>query len=111
MNGGNDFLEYILEQLESLGDIEVKKMFGAFLLKVEGEQLGIVIDDIFYLKVVDKEIQERYREEGSVQFEYKKKTRKEPVVIKNWWSVPERALEDRDYLLELTDEVLNQKSK
>ena len=101
-----EYTSYILDLLSPLGDIQVKKMFSGALLSVEGKQLGIIIDDTLYFKVINSEVQKRYASEGSEQFSYTRKDTKDPVVIKNWWSVPEDSLENSEELVALAREVL-----
>lgn len=81
-------------------------MFGGVLLKVQNKQLGIIIEDQLYFKVTNSEVQKRYESEGSKQFSYTRKDKKDPVVIKNWWSVPEDAMEGGSQLVDLAEEVL-----
>jgi len=106
MSTSKEFTEYILDLLSPLGDIEVKRMFGGALLKVGNKQLGIIIDDSLYFKVINSEVQKRYESEGAKQFSYTRKDKKDPVVIKNWWSVPDDVLENREELVVLAEEVL-----
>jgi len=106
MSTTEEFINYILDLLSSIGNIEVKRMFGGVLLKVQNKQLGIVIEDQLYFKVINSEVQKRYESEGSKQFSYTRKDKKDPVVIKNWWSVPEDTLENREELVALAEEVL-----
>ena len=81
-------------------------MFGGALLKVQNKQLGIIIEDQLYFKVTNSEVQKRYESEGSKQFSYTRKDKKDPVVIKNWWSVPEDVIESGSQLVDLAEEVL-----
>jgi len=106
MPATSEYTSYILDLLSPLGNIEVKRMFGGALLKVENKQLGIIIEDTLYFKVLNSEVQKRYASEGSGQFSYIRKDKKDPVVIKNWWSVPEDSLENSEELVTLAREVL-----
>tara|TARA_B100000508_G_scaffold60333_1_gene47200 strand:- start:236818 stop:237150 length:333 start_codon:yes stop_codon:yes gene_type:complete len=106
MSTSKEFTNYILDLLSPLGNIEVKRMFGGVLLKVQNKQLGIIIEDQLYFKVTNSEVQKRYESEGSKQFSYTRKDKKDPVVIKNWWSVPEDAMEGGSQLVDLAEEVL-----
>lgn len=115
MKTSEELVDYILDLLSPIGNIQTRRMFSGVLLKVEEKQLGILISDILYFKITDQELQERYREEGSVQFSYtrkdlstKLKAGKKEVIIKNWWSVPDRAMDDGDELVRLAEEVLEQ---
>ena len=70
MSVSDEFSTYILELLEPLGSIQTTRMFGGVLLKVNGKQLGILIEETVYFKVTDRVLQKRYTEEGSKQFTY-----------------------------------------
>lgn len=103
-----EFTEYVLDQLAPVGVIQTSKMFGGVLLKVNNRQLGVIIMDTLYLKVKEPELQERFKDMDSEQFEYTRKDKDGPVVIKNWWSVPEELLENREEIVALAYEVLLQ---
>jgi len=83
-------------------------MFGGVLLKVRNKQLGVIIDDTLYLKVKEPELQKRFQDMDSQQYKYLRKGEAEPVVIKNWWSVPEESLEDTQEIVALAYDVLLQ---
>jgi DNA transformation protein len=108
MQTSDDFVEYILESLSSLGKISASRMFGGVLLKVEGRQLGIIFKDVLYFKVTDKILQEKFKAEGSEQFVYTKKTDPKPIIIKNWWSAPDRIMDDNTLMVEFAKFVLEQ---
>jgi DNA transformation protein len=48
-----DFLDYVLEQLESLGGVAHRRMFGAVGLYRHELFFGVVDDDLLYLKTDD----------------------------------------------------------
>jgi len=108
MSTSSEFTDYVLDQLSALGTIHTSKMFGGVLLKVDNKQLGVILEDILYFKVKESELQEKYKNMDSLQFEYARKDKEEPVVIQNWWSIPEEILEDRRELVALAYEVLLQ---
>ncbi|MBL4644512.1 MAG: TfoX/Sxy family protein [Candidatus Pacebacteria bacterium] len=108
MSAQSEFTEYVLELLEPLNGLTTARMFGGVLLKVEGEQLGVLFGDTVYFKVKEAKLQERYKGEGSKQFTYTRKDKKDPVVIKNWWSVPEYAMDSSSELVRLAEEILVQ---
>lgn len=84
MSTSSEYTKYILEILSDF-DIETRKMFGGVLLKADDKQLGIILgSDALYFKAVDLELQKKLALEGSEQFTYTRKDKKEPVVIKNW---------------------------
>ena len=108
MSVSEEFVEYVLDLLGPLGRVETSRMFGGVLLKVDGKQLGVVLDDTLYFKVIDVKLQEKYKDLGSKQFSYTRKDKKKSVVIKNWWSVPEQALDNGEEMTRLAGEVLEQ---
>ena len=108
MTISQEYTEYILDLLSPLNHVETSRMFSGVLLKVGGRQLGILFAETVYFKVTEPVLQEKYRERGSVQFSYARRDKVEPVVIKNWWSVPESALDNQEELVSLAREVLDQ---
>lgn len=103
-----EYLEYVLDLLSPVGQASSSRMFGGVLLKVKGRQLGVILDEVMYFKVTDLDLQEQYKKKGSVQFTYTRKDKKDPVIIKNWWSVPENALDNGEEMVRLAEEVLSQ---
>ena len=108
MATSNEFVEYVLDQLSSLGVVLTTRMFGGVLLKVDNKQLGVIIADTLYFKVTEPELRQKFIDMDSEQFEYHRSDRAEPVVIRNWWSVPEESLENTKELIGLAYEVLLQ---
>ncbi len=111
MSASKEFVEYILDLLEPIEGIRISRMFGGVLLKVGKRQLGVLFGEKLYFKITNPTLQEKYKSKGSIQFSYVRKDKKDPVIIKNWWTVPEDAMEDSDQLVELTREVLAQKDE
>ena len=108
MHTSPEFVEYIEELLAPVGNIERKRMFGGALFQVGGKQLGVILEDTLFFKITDPDLMERYALEGSKRFQYTRKDKLDPVIIKHWWSVPEAALEDGEELCRLAEEVLGQ---
>ena len=104
----SEYLEYIVELLSPVGSLQTRRMFGGVLLVVEDKQLGIIIDEIVYFKVISPDLQGKYRETGSVQFSYARKDKNDPVIINNWWSIPDAAVDDGEEMVRLAREVLLQ---
>ncbi len=46
-------IEYVLDQLSSMGDVGSRKMFGGAGLYRDGTMFGLIADDVAYLKVDD----------------------------------------------------------
>ncbi len=108
MSVSKEFVAYILDLLQPLGDIQMSRMFGGAVMKVGNTQLGVLFQDKVYFKVIDIKLQERYKKEGSQQFTYTRKDKKDRVVIKNWWSVPEGAMDNSEEMVKLAKEILQQ---
>ncbi len=106
-----EFVDYVLDQLSTVGVIQTSRMFSGVLLKVENKQLGVIIEDTLYFKVKEPELHKKFSQMDSDPFEYDRKDRESPVRIRSWWSVPEEILEDRGELVALAYEVLLQGSK
>ena len=48
-----EYLVYVLDQLEPLGPVQSRRMFGGVGIYLHGEMFGLVADDVLYLKVDD----------------------------------------------------------
>ncbi len=105
-----EYLAYIQEMLEGVGLLECTRLFGGVLFKVDGVQLGVILDEELYFTVTDTALQKCFAEEDSVQFTYDRKDRSQPVIIKKWWKVPERYLDDTVLLQQLAQKVLAQEN-
>ena len=108
MSTSHEFGDHILDLLSPIGNIQTQRMFGGVLIKIDNKQLGVILMDTLYFKVKEPELQEKYQKMDSVQFEYSRKDMVEPVIIKNWWSVPEEIIENKEELIALAYEVLLQ---
>ncbi len=47
-------VDYILDQLVSLSDVHVRKMFGEYALYCDGRVVGLVCDDTLYIKITEQ---------------------------------------------------------
>ena len=93
----NEFVEYLLELLESLGDIQARAMFGGFGIYRQGLMFGIVEDDALYLKVDDKNLSD-FESKGMKPFTYKRQGKE---VALSYYQVPYEAIDDTEHLCEL----------
>lgn len=64
-----NFIDYVCEQLETLGDIKYKKMFGEYMIYYNDKPVIIVCDNIAYVKKLD--CIKRYMKQAKVGFPYK----------------------------------------
>jgi DNA transformation protein len=108
MSASPDFVTYITELISPLGRITTKRMFGGAMLSVNGQQLGIIINDLLYLRI-PKELHEKYQNHGSVPFQYDKKD--STVIVKAWWTLPDICIDNQENLLIWARECLEKSSK
>ena len=46
-------VDYILDQLVSVGETSARKMFGEYALYCDGKVVGLVCDDTLYIKITE----------------------------------------------------------
>ena len=47
-------VDYILDQLSSLGEVAARKMFGEYALYCRGKVVGLVCDNTLFIKITDQ---------------------------------------------------------
>lgn len=59
-------VDYILDQLVSLGDVSARKMFGEYALYFDGKVVGLICDDTLFVKITKagKEFVGEHYQEG-----------------------------------------------
>jgi DNA transformation protein and related proteins len=72
MDGSSEFVEFVLESLQSLGGVSARRLFGGWGIYKEGVMFALVADDQLYLKVDDGN-QAAYEEAGLPHFTYTEK--------------------------------------
>jgi TfoX/Sxy family transcriptional regulator of competence genes len=108
MTAQEEFIQYVEELLHAFFPLEKSRLFSGVSLAIEGQKFGIICEDTLYLIIIDMKLQNRYKSEGSSQFAYTRKDKDNPIIIKNWWSVPDYALEQDGALERLVREALLQ---
>lgn len=48
-----DFIEFVLEQLDGIGAVRAKKMFGEYMVYLNDKPVLLVCDDTVYVKMLD----------------------------------------------------------
>lgn len=86
----NDFVEYLVESLSSLGPIRAKKMFGGYGVFWGELMFGLVSKNILYLKV-DQENRPDFISRSLAPFRYKRKGKEYAM---SYYRVPDEALDD-----------------
>ncbi len=49
----NEYIEYVCEQINGIGEIRYKKMFGEFMVYVNNKPVIIVCDNVPYVKQLE----------------------------------------------------------
>jgi DNA transformation protein and related proteins len=93
----DSFTQHALDQLEPLGNVGARWMFGAWCLTLDGNMLAIVDGGKLYLKVND-ETKPVFAQAGGEPFTYFHKSKNARVEM-NYRSVPDGDLDDRAALL------------
>ena len=83
------YLDYLHDLFSAFAPIATRAMFGGHGVYREGVIIGIVIDEILYLKV-DSLSRADFESAGSAPFMYEAKGKAVPM---SYWSVPEDALD------------------
>lgn len=94
MSKPNEYVEFLLEQLESLGPVEAKRMFGGFGVYCDALMFGIVANDQFYLKVDDTNRPD-FEAADLEPFTFTRGTR---TFAMSYYEAPPDALDDREEL-------------
>ncbi|MGV8942976.1 TfoX/Sxy family protein [Thermomonas sp.] len=84
-----DHLDHIHDLFSAFAAVTTRAMFGGHGVYREGVILGIVIDDVLYLKV-DAATRATFEAAGCAPFTYEAKGKSVPM---SYWSVPEEALD------------------
>lgn len=97
MPNSRDFIEHVLE-LARPAKPSARPMFGGHGIYVDGRIVGLVVQDVLYLKT-DEESRARFVAEGLEPFTFTK--RKTGVVeVTSYYRPPEEALESADAMRE-----------
>jgi len=92
----SSFKDFILDQLNALGGVTAKRMFGAYGLYCEAVFFGIIDESRLYFKT-DPESRKEYKALGSGPFFYYRKDKtgkKKKAYLKTYYEVPADILED-----------------
>jgi DNA transformation protein len=89
MSGFNDF---VLELLEGLGPVRVRRMFGGAGVYAGELMFGVVFDDVLYMRA-DEPMRAELAALGSAPFVYQ--SPRGPMEM-SYWRLPETAMDDPD---------------
>lgn len=87
------FKDYVVDQLEQLGWVTIKKMFGGAGIYYDGIIFGLLADDVLYFKVDDSNRSD-YEQTGMEPFQ---PFADKPMVMP-YYEVPVEILENKELL-------------
>lgn len=86
----SEFVEYLEETFREFGKVRSRRMFGGHGIFFDGLMIGLVADDMLYLKV-DPVSAPQFEERDLTQFQY---TKNGKIVRMSFYLAPEEALDD-----------------
>ena len=101
MSVSDEYLTYVIDQLEYLGPVQSRRMFGGAGLYFEGLFFAIVADDVLYFKVDDSNRAD-YEAAGMGPF----KPFPDKSEVMQYYEVPIDVLENRDTLRDWADKAV-----
>jgi DNA transformation protein len=101
-----EFVSYVVDQMQSVGPVHAKSMFGGHGIYLEGLMFGLVADGVLYLKT-DEETENEFKDKGLKAFTYGNKGKEYKLKAftygnkgkeykMSYYQAPEEALEDSD---------------
>jgi len=90
----DDYRSFVLEQLQTAGQVTARRMFGGVGLYLDGLFFALIDDDTVYLKA-DESNRARFEQAGSRPF---CPFPDRPEQAMGYWQVPAEVLEDADEL-------------
>lgn len=89
------YIEFLHELLKPIGKISSRKMFGGHGVYCNGVMMGLVAEELLYLKV-DEKTKPLFNDAGCEPFVYQSKAKQ---VVMSYWSVPDEAMESSEQML------------
>jgi DNA transformation protein len=99
-----EYLAYVIDQLEYLGPVQSRRMFGGAGLYFEGLFFAIVADDVLYFKV-DESNRSDYENESMEAF--RPFPDKDKSMVMGYYQVPINVLESKETLKEWAEKALS----
>jgi DNA transformation protein and related proteins len=90
-----EFAEHVVGALEPLGEISVSRFFGGQQIRVNGEQLAMVMHGELYFRV-KRDMQLELENAGGRPFSYS--TRRGKVTVRRYFAAPAEWIENTDLL-------------
>ena len=96
MVASDSFAEFLQEQLAPLGRVTLRRMFGKTGVFCDGVMLGMVTDNMLYLRVDDRNRAAFEEARSSPPLSYEKKG---ATIDLSFWRTPERLFDEPDELV------------
>ena len=96
-----EYLIYVLDQLDSLGSVQSRRMFGGAGIYCHGVMFALVADDVLYLKVDDSNRGD-FEAVGMEPF----RPYPDKGTVVSYYEVPADVLESKGELTEWADKAL-----
>lgn len=93
MTASAECAEFLREQLAPVGHVTTRRMFGKTGMFCEGVMLGMVIDDVLYLRVDDQNRATFAEAEAFPPLNYAKGGQ---TIDLSFWRMPDRLLDEQD---------------
>ena len=97
MVASDSFAEFLREQLAPLGRVALRRMFGKTGVFCDGVMLGVVADNMLYLRVDDHNRTAFKEAQSSPPLNYAKKG---AIIDLSFWRAPERLFDEPDELVD-----------
>ena len=94
MTRKDDYVEYILECLQSTGTVRAKAMFGGFGLYMDDLMFALVADDALYFKTSDHN-RDDFLERDLKPFYYERAGKK---ITMSYFEAPEEVFDDEEMM-------------
>ena len=89
----DEFKNFVLDQLQEIGEFETKRMFGGLALLSHGSAFAKIKHEKVWLKVDESNLAD-FQEQGMTQYTYGKDNSRKL----NFYETPIEIIEDRDKL-------------
>lgn len=90
----DEFLNHVLDLLQSFGPVKSRKMFGGYGIFLDGTMFALIADDALYFKVDDLTLP-NFEELGLPSFVYNKQGKD---VVMSYSLAPDDAMEDGEVM-------------
>ncbi|MBW2941657.1 TfoX/Sxy family protein [Zhongshania aquimaris] len=88
------FISYLVDQLQLIGPVVGRKMFGGYGVFLEGLMFGLIMEDTLYLKI-DSDSKRDFEALGLPPFTYPRGNKE---IALSYYQTPEEALDDPEML-------------